>query len=500
MEEVPQQDAAIDESQELFSESLSKPAQDALDVFLADEHAVSYSFYDVIKATCEAAFHEGGDSVETLMLGIETQIEKGILKSPIQTFVTHAVSEAYNGRDGTEVFDTQIATTNLENVLVNLGPQEKVSEVIKGIVQSSPNCRFQDVMGWALSDRVVKILEDHYARLCREYVPQIYETLVRKSPVEYISRFIHQKLVSFSVEGADLCGSWHNPEINLRLLIFSLINAEMPGIQGPFGHYTFDVFRSHFIHALRKAKELALAEISDDPIIKTQFQTRTLIGQFFRISLWDFWLRKIWDEARAEEEFLRIAKKPTDTEACDPPALTEDKDDRRKQIVAGNTARERAHREYRRQNFKPTPSPTRKPRSKKPAPNFSSDPVFIGEYREVSSETASVLYQLHGTRRILAYLYKTGGDVSCIISLERRKMDAANGEKPCEYIRLLKVSFGGDASKKGDSGIKRTLQSAFYGQGHGVSKYMRKFGIVPEEIRGIPCDLARHIRNFSRGV
>lgn len=494
MEGTSQEGAGTPESQELFSEGLSKPAQEALDVFLTDEHAVSASFYDVMKAACEAAFHEGGDGVETLILGMENRIGNGVLRHPIETFVTQAVSQAYSGHDGTETFDAQMATTNLQSVLAQFGPHEKVSEVFEGIVQSSSNCRFQDIMKWALSGRVVKILEDHYARLCRDYIPQVYETLVRESPVEYIARFIRNKLISVSVADSDLCGVLHQPEMNLRLLIFSLINAEMPGMSGPFGHYTFDVFRSHFIHALRKAGDLFREQIPLDTVAGMQFETRVLVGQFLKINLWDQWLRKIWDEARAEEKFLRAAKERESAKSRSQERT------RRDDIVAGNARRERDHGEKRRRNFAPTPNTGgHRPRIKKHKPTGSLEPIpASGEYQEVSPGTANVLYQISSGRRILAYLYNNGANVTCIISLEREKRNASNGENLLEYLRLFKVNFGKDAAKKGAAGIKRTLQSAFYGQGRGASKYMRGFGISSEEIRGVPCDLARHICNFSR--
>ena len=452
---------------------LSKVTQDAFDVYL-EEHNRDVPFKTVLEHVVDVAFHEGGDSSSNLVWALMNEVDNGVLREPITDCVRHAVAEGYGEEiTGEEMFNMDELTAFLKDYLGQLPPGAKVTDVISTLISDGLtldersfgpllNVSKHFTNEWILSPPVIKILEDHYKRLIREYVPTIYAREIEASPIDHIYSHIRGKIVSFDTEideegSPNVVLSFENPIGNLKALIFSFLNAASSD------DHSFERFRVHFMHALTQLKETPTTP--EDGFAMAVFD----------IAFWDVWLKPTWEQAMTQYKAVIKTR-----QALDKPVLP--KKANRDAIVQQNASRARDRRRRLVADGLATGT-------KKAAPSIQR--ILYPEIISSDPESQVIAYNLSGGKRLLCNMYhiKNSNMVGYILTLE----SPVNGEGKPTYVRLKKhPNIKPLTLVAGDSGELKTIKDLLYGGD------LEKLDVSRRDVNDIPHHLFATLREFAR--
>jgi len=301
-------------------------------------------FSDLLDCVLEESFHSGGDDPQVLAEALRVEIlEQGAIRQGLIDTVEDSIylgygfqrsdcvgpeSEGFGNLDeSAQSFDFSSATAILKARLEGLGPRDKVHSVLKDLVVEGIDLREQgsidalknqsvpieQVMQWAKSEEVLRIFEEHFAKLGHAYITEKGAELLAKSPVEQLRSYFRQQ-TRFQVRKDKSTG--HKVRVSARLdvtnppsfrdAIKSVYRRWARGTYPSCGsNPDLESLRAYFAHALRLVKEdfitndHSLLRSLDPRIVKVLKDDHAPVQAFFRIDKCEEKIAEIFDEVRS---------------------------------------------------------------------------------------------------------------------------------------------------------------------------------------------------------
>jgi hypothetical protein len=320
---------------------LSTQASEALEFLECLEPDSPFS--DLLDCVLEDSFHEGGDDPNVLAEALKAQIlEQGRIRQGLIDTVEDAIYSGYGFRrsdcvdpesegfvdmdESVQSFDLTSATAILKVRLEELGPRDTVYSILKDLVVEGIDLREQgridalkdqpvpieQVLQWAKSDEVLRILEEHFAKIGHAYITEQGAELLANSPVEQLRQYFRDQTrlqlqkdrsTRFKVRVSAHLDVMNSP--SFRNAINSVYRKWSSGKYPLFGSTPNpESLRAYFIHALREVKRDFitgdnLRRSLDSRIIKALEDDLDRVQAFFRIGKYEAEIAEIFEEIRS---------------------------------------------------------------------------------------------------------------------------------------------------------------------------------------------------------